>query len=386
MIGEQATTTHPPTFERIIGEYGDTHGGRLLLVIAGLHGNEKGGIIAAERVLERLHADKPAIDGRLVVIAGNLSALEAGERYVDADLNRMWTPERVEVDVDATVTESVEQQELLAAIDEQSQGDWDTITLVDLHSTSADAMPFCIISDTLHNRSFAFDLEMPVILGLEEAIAGTIQEYFGERGFVTTAVEGGQHDAPETADRLESVMWLSLAAAQLMRRRDIPDYGRHLAHLGDLTHALPRVVEVRHRHGRVVGDGFEMVPGFENFSPVGEGEVVANDNTGPVRAIERGMLLLPSYQGLGDDGFFLGRRVKRMWLRVSSVVRKMHMEVFLPLLPGVRRDPTDARTILVDPKVARYIVLKIFHLFGYRKCPPQDGMLVFRRRPERWLV
>ena len=77
---------------------------------------------------------------------------------------------------------------------------------------------------------------------------------------------------------------------------------------------------------------------------------------------------------------------ERIWLRVSSLVRRLHLEVLLPLLPGVRQHPGDEREIRVNPRVARYIVLKIFHLFGYRKCPPQGGYLVFRRRPERWLV
>jgi len=392
MIGENRRHPRPSEEirERILGEYGEHKTGHLLILIGGLHGNEHGGIIAIERVLARLHAERPVVRGRLVALAGNLAALRAGERYIHVDLNRMWSPEQIDevggLRVDEDVVESQEQTELVEAINAQLQGAWRTVSLIDLHSTSADAAPFCIIGDTLRNRDVAFDLHIPVILGLEEAIGGTIQEYFGERGFVTAAIEGGRHDAAETADRLESALWLTLVSTGLLARRDVRDIDTHERRLKLATRRLPRVVEVFHRHGREPGDEFAMLPGFENFSPVKAGQLVATDRRGGIRAHRKAMLILPSYQGLGDDGFFLGRHVNEFWLRLSLVARRLRLDRLVPLLPGVRRDPFDARKVLVDPRVARYLVLKIFHLLGFRKCPPEEGRLVFRRRHEQWMT
>ena len=125
-----------------------------------------------------------------------------------------------------------------------------------------------------------------------------------------------------------------------------------------------------------------MVDGFENFSRVRVGQVVATDTRGDIRVHRTGMLVLPSYQGLGDDGFFLGRDVKEFWLRLSGAVRRLRLDKLIPLLPGVRRHPTDARCMLANPRVARFTVLKIFHLFGFRKLKIEDRFLVLSRRPE----
>jgi succinylglutamate desuccinylase len=55
-----------------------------------------------------------------------------------------------------------------------------------------------------------------------------------------------------------------------------------------------------------------MLPGFRNFDPVREGQLLAR--SGPqlareVRAPWSGTLIMPRYQGQGLDGFFLGRAV-----------------------------------------------------------------------------
>jgi succinylglutamate desuccinylase len=48
-----------------------------------------------------------------------------------------------------------------------------------------------------------------------------------------------------------------------------------------------------------------MNPGFPSFRQVEEGEVVALNRTGSVRAPMSGYIFLPRYQDLGEDGFFL---------------------------------------------------------------------------------
>ena len=94
------------------------------------------------------------------------------------------------------------------------------------------------------------------------------------------------------------------------------------------------------------------------------------------------MLLLPNYQNIGDDGFFVGRRVRRFWLRFSAIVRHLGADRYIPLLPGVRREP-GSDVVFANRKVARWLTVKIFHLFGFRKCRRDGDVLVFTRRPER---
>lgn len=375
------------SIERIIGDYGDSDAGPLVIAVAGLHGNEHAGVLAARRIISILEANKPAMRGRLVAVAGNLAALENNRRYLDRDLNRMWSPDQVTrarmTGSENGKTEVLEQRELIEVFDDMLSSHNGRVILADLHSTSAAATPFCIISDTLQNREIAFGLGVPVILGLEEAITGTIQEFFGECGYVTLAIEGGQHFQPATADRLESALWIVLRIAGLLRRRDIPGWREHRNRLLDISDGLPRVVEVFFRHGLSPDDGFVMREGFRNFSPLHRGELVASDEVGDIVAPEDGMLILPSYQKTGDDGFFMGRHVRLFWLRLSVWVRKLRLDRAIHILPGVRRDPTDPAVVYADRRVARWLALEVFHLAGYRKCHEKDGLICFKRRVER---
>jgi hypothetical protein len=113
---------------------------------------------------------------------------------------------------------------------------------------------------------------------------------------------------------------------------------------------------------------------------VEQNDVIADDDSGPVRTPRAGMLLMPLYQEQGSDGFFVCRPVRRFWLRVSRALRRLHLHVLLPLLPGVSKDRDRRGTLLVDPKVARLYTVEIFHLFGYRKRRSDGDMLRFSRR------
>ena len=42
--------------------------------------------------------------------------------------------------------------------------------------------------------------------------------------------------------------------------------------------------------------------------------------------------------------------------------------------------PADSNTLLVNRHVARYLVVQVFHLFGYRRLRPREGRLAFSRR------
>jgi succinylglutamate desuccinylase len=146
-------------------------------------------------------------------------------------------------------------------------------------------------------------------------------------------------------------------------------------------------VEVRYRHVVRSTDGFSMRPGFESFARVHAGQALADDATGPVKCPESGRILLPLYQGVGDDGFFLSRDVRPFWLRLSAWLRQLRADRLLAWLPGIRRHAELPDTLVADPGVARWLVLEIFHLFGFRKLRSEPGKLVFsRRRPDHLAV
>lgn len=123
-----------------------------------------------------------------------------------------------------------------------------------------------------------------------------------------------------------------------------------------------------------------MEPGFKNFQPVRRGKVLARDRTGAIKASETGLVLLPLYQPLGDDGFFLAREVKRFWLKLSALLRILKIGDYVHLLPGVRRDSLNENFFIINTRIARILPLQVFHLLGFRRLRWTDKYLVVSRR------
>jgi succinylglutamate desuccinylase len=368
-------------FQRRLGRYTTGRSGPTVVVCGGLHGNEPAGALAALNVLERLERDRPPLRGELLAVAGNLAALAAGRRYLCADLNRVWQPDRVRA-VRDDGPRSPEEEELGALLEVFDALDDGPLILLDLHTTSGESPPFTIMGDTLRNRRIAFALPPTVILGLEETVDGTLLEYLTERGHTALVVEAGQHDAPGSVATHEAVIWMGLTAAGALRPTDVPDFSAHEARLREASRDLPRVVELRHRHHLDPSDGFRMEPGYRGLQPVKQGELLGRDRNGEVRAPQRGRIVLPLYQELGDDGFFLVRRVSRFWLGLSALLRRLRLGGVLTGLPGVRKHPDQPNALCVDRRMARWPLVSFFHLFGYRRRRPEDDHLVFsRRRP-----
>lgn len=362
--------------------------GPTLVALGSLHGNEPSGVEAMRRVLGELGERGVAVRGDLLLAAGNISAIEHRVRFIDKDLNRIWTPARVATLAGHPVTEGSpedrEQQELLELLEGAVAAARGPLHFVDLHSSSAPGPPFLTIGDTLRNRRFIRGMTLPVILGLEEQVDGSLLEFLNNHGFVTLGVEAGQHDDPTSADRLEAVLWLTLIAAGTVDARDVPRLPEHRALLRRVSGGVAPVIEVRRRHAIRPGDGFEMLPGFRNFEPIRRGQPLARDREGEILAPEDGLILLPLYQGQGDDGFFVAREVRRVWLSVSAGLRWLGLGSLMPLLPGVRRDPRQPDVLIVDTRVARHYPLEIFHLFGFRKLRQEgDDLVVTRRRFDR---
>jgi succinylglutamate desuccinylase len=371
------------SMKRTIGQIRGAEAGPTLVVVGSLHGNEPGGTRAAERVLDRIVADRVPLRGEVVALSGNVASLRLGRRYQVKDLNRQWTNEKVEAlrvrDPALDDAEDAEQRELLLHVEAaigRARGD---VYLVDLHTTSAAGYPFVLFGDTLPQRDFAIHLPLPIILGLEEQVDGVLSEHMTRRGLVTYAVEGGQHDDPSSIDNLAAVLWVALSGAGLVRREDNPELAASLAHLERARGDIPRVLEVLSRHAIRTGDGFRMEPGFANLAAVERGRLLATDAKGEIRAPHDGFVMLPLYQGQGDDGFFWGRAVGSSRLRASRLARRLHVDRVLPLLPGVSRDPRHDDRLRVDTRVARLYPLDVFHFFGFRKVRQEGSVLTMER-------
>jgi succinylglutamate desuccinylase len=386
----------PKTLPRELGVWDCGRPGPTLLVLAGVHGNEPAGVRAVQQVLAALQEAELPIAGRLVALAGNLPALAAGRRFVGRDLNRGWSAwalaelqERaaasgavVTREATGACPEDRQQLELLERFEQAVHRASGPVVFVDLHTSSADGPPFLCLADTIDNRRLGLATGVPILLGIEETIDGASLEWWSERGIAALAVEGGRHEHPATVDNLQAVLWLLLVRLGLLRPGSV-DLAPHRAQLRAAAAGADPMVEIVHRHAIAPDDAFSMEPGFVNFQRVRKGQLLARDRNGSILAPYDCCVMLPLYQALGDDGFFLARPVGRLRRLATNCLRRLRLDALLHWLPGVRRDPDDPLTILVEPWLLRWLPRGLPALLGFRKWRRRGDRLAFTARWSR---
>lgn len=379
--GDRVTDTVVP---RVLGAIQGPFPGPTLLCVGGLHGNEPAGVRALERVLEVLAPRTGIMRGELVALSGNRSALALSRRYVERDLNRAWTDDRVAAlrggGLPGGHAEDREQIELLRAIEEVVARARGPVYFLDLHTTSGAGGPFTAFGDTLPNRALAGHIPVPMILGLEELVDGTLLAFLSRHGIVGVVYETGQHAEPRAVERAEAGVWLVAAAVGLLPESRFPEAAAARKLLAKDTRHLPRAMEMVYRHPIGPEDDFVMDPGWENFRPVARGEVVASDVRGPVRSPRGGRLLMPLYQKQGEDGFFLIRDFSGFWLRASHLLRTLGVDRHVHWLPGISLDRRWPDAVVVDTRLARWYAVQFLHLLGFRKHEHDGPRMVMRRR------
>lgn len=369
----------PPLAERELGRIDGAHPGRTVVLTGGVHGNEPAGVEAARRVLDAL--DPSRVRGRIVALRGNRAGLAAGRRFIERDLNRGWSELAIQrlraLPLEQLEAEDREQAELLERFEALAAAAEGPVIFLDLHTMSGPGAPFVCMADVLRNRPYAFGIGAPLVLGLEEVIEGSMLGWLCDQGHVGVAVEGGQHEDPVSVLRSVQAILSVLVQAGSIEADAIP------ADLGGAplaTKGIPRVMEIRHRHVCREDDGFEMAPGFANFQPIRKGQVLASDHRGRIHAPMSGILLLPRYQGTGEDGFFVARPVRARWLQISAYLRRFRLERVLRRLPGVRCASEGEERYLVDPRWASRPMTDVFHLLGFRRVRTEGAHLAFSRR------
>lgn len=281
-------------------------GGTTLVGVGGIHGNEPAGVRALETVLAELGRPGGGLSrGRFIALAGNRPALDAGVRYIDRDLNRIWNARGSRDDV-----EGAERGELLALLDGYRRGSAGPPHLVDLHTTSGSAPPFVVVAAGRRSRDFARALPAPLVLALSSQIPGTLVEYLAGEGWTSIGFESGSHRGIVSVEFAVAALWIALEAAGLLGPGDARS-AEARDRLAAASRGLPGAVEVFHHHP-VAGNGvFRMHPGYRSFQGVDAGEALATEGEAEIRSPSGGQLLMPLYQRAGREGFFLAHPVHR---------------------------------------------------------------------------
>lgn len=274
--------------------------GPTVTVLGGVHGNETVGVQIVHDLLQ-----EEVQKGTLQLALGNLSAITAGKRFIDKDLNRSFGHPV------AGVRESVRANHLKALLGQ-------TDLLLDVHSTMKPSHPFLAIPDVEHLHhpfmSLVASLGIPTIVtgkGLfppdgEPIYADTFVEASG--GFSVT-IEAGWSEDPKI---MEVKKGISRALAEL-GILDMPKLlqesdGSHTEGVVDSKEVVS--LQIWDAYWNVLADpGFSFIQDWGNFQQLSEGTVFASTADGNLFVPEDSIILFPkSHLVAGQEACIIAKK------------------------------------------------------------------------------
>ncbi len=353
-------------------------GNPTIVFVAGIHGNEPAAVAALEYVFRSI---KPKLIGNVYALLGNIEALKAGTRYIDCDLNRLWTSdESFETIKSQFPTEAEEYFQLKSILDQIIKDHGDSqLVVVDLHTTSSESCPFMPFNDLLSNRDIATNIPVPKVTGIEEFIRGPMTSYINDKGIAGVAFEAGKHDDPKTVDLHIAFVMLCLHQMSITRLNE-EEHLRYFDVIQDRVDVSPNFYEIVFRYGLTGKEDFEMIPGFKNFSPVNQDQLLAHLKGIEISSPFDGLLFMPSYQKQSQDGFFIVEKIGRSYLFISGFLRKILISRLIVLLPGIKRVKGKKNLFYIPLGIFTIVGKGVFKFFGYRIVHEEEkGVVVVMR-------
>ncbi|GAA4967906.1 succinylglutamate desuccinylase/aspartoacylase family protein [Algibacter aquimarinus] len=365
---------------RVLSKINGKNPGPTVVFFGGIHGNENSGVLAIKDALKDLKESQ--VFGTIYGISGNLKALELKQRFVDEDLNRLWSKPRIASIKKKTIlnTEEAELLELLKILETILKTNKPPFYFVDLHTTSSKTLPFITINDALINRKFSKQFPVPIVLGIEEYLNGPLLSYINELGFVSLGFESGQHDDLRSITNSVAFIYLTLKFSGVLTNESSIDFTEYYNQLKTQAVNLSDVFEVVYLHKINSNDTFKMHNGFKSFQNIKKGIKLAVSNTVEIKSPYEGRIFMPLYQKKGAEGFFIIKSINPFFLKLSKILRQAKIDAVLALLPGVNWVNKKEGILQVNIKVAKFFAKSIFHLLGYRNKQITDTHLRLNNR------
>ncbi|GHA31474.1 succinylglutamate desuccinylase [Salinimicrobium marinum] len=289
---------------RIIGKYEGDKEGPLLLVTAGVHGNEPSGVKALESVFAELKKTQPSLKGTLLGLRGNDKALGKGKRFIDEDLNRTWTEKNLQTNTPAS-HEQKEMQEIIEILKDYSEEKYPERYFIDCHTTSSDSLPYISVQEVGKNDAFAHRFPGYIVRGFSDIVDGSIDKYFSKQGITGFTFEAGQHTAKTSEENHRAIILLALNEACGLDLKNISDHPEFKETYENKFEQGQKTFKIIYRHGIEDETEFKMKPGFENFEKITKGQVLAVQDGKEIKSEWDARIFMPLYQSQGNDGFFV---------------------------------------------------------------------------------
>jgi succinylglutamate desuccinylase len=272
-------------FEEIIQLKGKEKG-TTSIVLVGVHGDEKCGIEALEKILPTLKIEC----GTVLFGYGNPRAIEANKRYTEANLNRMFNDK----DLALKEKESYEYQRAQFLKNYLNKAD----ALLDIHASSIPNSRAFVICETNAGEIVKFFPINLVVFGFDKVEPGGTDYYMNSNGKIGICLEGGYIKDPRAAKIVEESIFAFLKAR---------------GHINNnLTPTKQSYIQMFKKYFAKT-DKFTLSKPFENFEVVEANQLIGIDGQEEIKAPKRSQILF-AHNGtkIGDEVFLLGEEKENL--------------------------------------------------------------------------
>ena len=292
-------------YDRVIGNY-HSNNENIIIFIASIHGNETSGSIALKKFFQEVRDSNIKMEGTVIGLIGNMSAAKNNMRYIDCDMNRMWTNNIINSKINNHTNEKKELLMLKELIDKIiALKKKKNITIIDLHNTSSPNGVFTIVNN-LREKNLANSLKIPTINNLFSKVKGSLAAYYSDKGIASIVFEGGAIGDPASINNHEAGIWKILEKRNFITKDLIPKQAlRNKKEMRDFSAKITGFYEVKYIYKIKGKEDFMMNPNMQNFEKLKKGQSIARNQDGPITAPMNGHLLMPLYQKQGEEGFYI---------------------------------------------------------------------------------
>lgn len=258
--------------------------GPTVAILAGIHGNERPGILALRRFLRKAHSMQ--LTGTVYGIFGNPVAIRKNVRFVDANLNRCF---RVAGEVGSY--EKRRAKQLIPVLRLCS-------TALDLHaSNTPKSIPFLITE----RQSIALTATLSVAIlchGFDRFEPGSTEWFMHHIGRKAVGVECGYKNSTRAIEVAERTLHAFLQTTGNLATR------QHQKH-----NVSKKVFQVQKVHISTKVP-FRLHKNFQDFAKIRKGQVVGYEGSSPIHASLSGYILFARNRSVpGQECFLLLQRI-----------------------------------------------------------------------------
>ena len=254
------------------------------IILVGVHGNEKCGVEALNKILPNLEIQK----GKVFFAYGNPKAIDQNVRYTEANLNRMFKPEETLSEKEKGNYEYSRAQFLKKYLDQSD-------VLLDIHASFTPTSQRFVICE-LNSKDIVKYLPFNLIVsGFDQIEPGGTDYYMNSIGKIGICVECGYlGDQKSVAIAEESIFTFLRARGHIAGEKQL--FNQDYVQMYSIY---------------ITKNNFKLAKEFSDFEEIKSGQLIGLDGQEKIQAQKDSVILFAiNVEVGGEEAFLLGEKKK----------------------------------------------------------------------------